>query len=105
MARAPSAVPDLTKVLAAAGSFVQTVAAHATWRQELEMLRAELHAERNPVTRVRRIDAFVRKTVADSREVAAAFERLRREAQHTDVRFDESVLMELLRRTIMGERQ
>jgi len=101
---APSAVPELTKVLAAAGSFVQTVAAHATWRHELEMLRAELHTERNPVTRVRRIDAFVRKTVADSREVAAAFERLRHEAQRTDVHLDESLLLELLRRAIMGEK-
>lgn len=96
--------PDVTKLLTAAGSLVQALEAQAVWRHEVRRLRSELHAERNPIARVRMIDAFVRKAVAESREVAAALERLKREAQGARVQLDEGLLLELVRRALMGEK-
>jgi len=99
-----AAAADLAKLVASAGSLVQVIESHATWRYEIRRLRSELHAERNPLSRVRLIDGFVRKAVTDSREVAAALERLKREAQAAKIQLDEALLLELLRRAIMGEK-
>jgi len=99
-----AAAADLAKLVASAASLVQVIEAHSTWRYEIRRLRAELHAERNPLSRVRLIDGFVRKAVTDSREVAAALERLKRDAQGAKIQLDEALLMELLRRAIMGEK-
>lgn len=101
---AQAAAADLAKLVAAAASLVQVIESHKTWRYELRQLRATLHAERNPVARMRALDGFVRKAVTDSREVAAALERLKREAQGTKIQLDEALLLELLRRAIMGEK-
>ncbi len=102
-AGAPTA-PDIAKLLSSAGSLVQALEAQAAWRHEVRRLRSELHAERNPLARVRLIEAFVRKAVAESREVAAALDRLKREAQGAHVPLDESLLIELVRRALMGEK-
>lgn len=99
---APGA-PDLTRVIAAARSLVQTAEAQAVWRAELRRLRTELQTESNPVKRVRLISDFVRKAVSQSRDIAASLERLRREAQGANVQLDEALLMELVRRALMGE--
>jgi carbonic anhydrase len=102
-AQAPAGAPDLNRLLAAARTLVQTAEAQAVWRYEVRRLRAELHAEPNPITRVRLIHGFVQKAIADSREVAAALDRLKREAQGAHVQLDEAQLMELVRRALMGE--
>ena len=91
------------RLLAASTALVETVAAQAVWRYELQRLRTELRMEDNPLSRVRLIDAFVRKAAADSREVAAALERLKREASGAGRRLDDAALMELVRRAFMGE--
>ena len=91
------------RLLAAAGALVETVAAQAVWRYELQRLRTELRMQDSPLSRVRLIDAFVRKAAADSREVAAALERLKREASGAGRRLDDAALMELVRRAFMGE--
>jgi carbonic anhydrase len=99
-----AAAADLARLVAAAASLVQVVESHGTWRYELRQLRAALHAERSSVARMRLLDGFVRKAVADSREAAAALERLKREAQGAKIQVDEALLLELLRRAIMGEK-
>ena len=91
------------RLLAAAGALVETVAAQAVWRYELQRLRTELRMEDNPLSRVRLIDAFVRKAAADSREVAAALDRLKREASGAGRRLDDAAFMELVRRAFVGE--
>jgi carbonic anhydrase len=101
---AQAAAADLAKLVAAAASLVQVIDSHKAWRYEMRQLRATLHAERNPVARMRLLDGFVRKAVTDSREVAAALERLKREAQGARIQLDEALLLELLRRAIMGEK-
>jgi carbonic anhydrase len=97
-------VPEVTRLLRAAGALVQTVEAQAVWRYEVRKLRSELHTERNPIARIRLIDVFVRKAVAESREVAAALDRLKREAQASQVQLDEGLLLELVRRALMGDK-
>jgi carbonic anhydrase len=99
-----AAAADLAKLAAAAGSLVQVLESHRTWRYEMRQLRAAMHAERNALARMRLLDGFVRKAVTDSREVAAALERLKREAQGTKIQVDEALLLELLRRAVMGEK-
>jgi len=92
-----------TRLVAAAHQLVETVAAQAVWRYELDRLRTELRAHGSPVARVRLIDAFVRKAAADSRDVAAALDRLRHEASGPGRRLDDAAVLELIRRAFMGE--
>ena len=91
------------RLLAAASRLAETVAAQAVWRYELDRLRTELRMQGNPLVRVRLIDAFVRKAAADSREVAAALDGLKREATAAGRRLDETAFLELVRRAFMGE--
>jgi len=102
--RPPAGDADTTTgLVAAARHLVEVLAAHATWRYELERLRTELRTHGNPLARVRLIDALVRKAAADSREVAQAFDRLKREASGAGRRLDDAAFLEIIRRAFMGE--
>jgi len=103
-AATPTPGPDLTRLIGATAALVQTIESHATWRRAVRQLRADPQAERNPIARARMIEAFLRRAVADSREVAAAVEQVRREAQGARVGLDDRLLVELLRRAFMGEK-
>jgi carbonic anhydrase len=100
----PSPAPDLKRLIGATVSLVQTIESHATWQRAIRQLRTDLQAEKNPLTRARLIESFLRKAVADSREVAAAVEQVRQEAQGARVGLDDRLLVELLRRALMGEK-
>ena len=59
---------------------IGTLESTGRWREEIRQLRQELERERNPFARFRLLERFLESAARDSRDVAAAFERLKREA-------------------------
>ena len=59
---------------------IGTLESTGRWSEEIRQLRQELERERNPFARFRLLERFLESAARDSRDVAAAFERLKREA-------------------------
>jgi carbonic anhydrase len=75
----PSAPEAPDPLAAAAERFVRVVKSKARWRAELPRLRQELDRTSSPVAKLRAIESFARRAGAESSEILAEFERLRRE--------------------------
>jgi carbonic anhydrase len=73
----PSA--ELAPVVAAIGDLLKTLESQAKWRPEVQRLRQEVGRAPNPLSQLALLESFVRRASVDSREVAEAFERLKRE--------------------------
>src|SRR5206468_12819735 len=76
----PSASGDLARAIEVLRSFIRTLESKAEWRNEIRRLREELARQHNPFQRLAVVEAFLRKAAIDSRDVAEAFSRLKREA-------------------------
>ncbi len=59
---------------------IGTLESTGRWSEEIRQLRQELEREHNPFARFRLLERFLESAARDSRDVAAAFERLKREA-------------------------
>ena len=66
-------------MLKAVDDFLTIIASKQSWRADLENLRDELERRHDPRQRLELLDAFARRLGGESREVAAAFARLRQE--------------------------
>src|SRR5262249_36408441 len=62
-------------VVDALRQLIRTLQGTERWRAELERLKQELAAQRNPLARLGLVESFGRRASADSREVKAAFAR------------------------------
>ena len=70
---------DLIHAIQEVRTFVGSLEESAFWRHELNRLRQEFDKQPNLLGRLALLENFVRKAGAQSKEVAAAFERLKRE--------------------------
>ena len=59
---------------------IGTLESTGRWSEEIRQLRQELEREHNPFARFRLLERFLESAARDSRDVAAAFERLKWEA-------------------------
>jgi carbonic anhydrase len=66
-------------LLEAADGFLATIESKEHWRRDVENLRDELARRSDPRQRLELLDAFARRLGSESREVADAFARLRKE--------------------------
>ena len=91
---------DASPGLEAARSLVRTLAASAGWGRDFKRLREELARDAGPLTRLQDLERFIQKAAADSKDVAQALDRLRRETRATGRLSDAPALLELLWRSI-----
>lgn len=94
---------DATPGLDAARSLVRTLAASAGWGHDLKRLREDLARTAGPLARTQVLERFLQKAAADSRQVAHALDRLRRETHVEGRRPDPPALLDLLWRSIREE--
>jgi hypothetical protein len=66
-------------MLKAVDDFITIIQSKESWRADLENLRDELERRHDPRQRLELLDAFARRLGGESREVAEAFARLRKE--------------------------
>jgi hypothetical protein len=66
-------------MLKAVDDFLTLVASNESWRADLEKLRDELERRHDPRQRLELLDAFARRLGRESRDVAEAFGKLRKE--------------------------
>jgi hypothetical protein len=78
--------------------FVKAVEESPFWKHELRKVRDELGREQSPVARLAILEGFVRRAAAQSREVAASFERLKRETAGARRSLRRDDLIDLFRR-------
>ena len=100
----PGERADLAAAMDAARAFVKTLAAKGDWRERVQGLGADLRRQPNALAQLGLVDHFVRRAARDSREVAGAFERLRREAGSAGSRLSEEGLLDVLRRIVLEDR-
>jgi hypothetical protein len=74
-----SRVAQTRAMLKAVDDFITIIQSKESWRADLENLRDELERRHDPRQRLELLDAFARRLGAQSREVAEAFARLRKE--------------------------
>ena len=77
--------------------FMQRLESLPAWNNALKQLRADLDRERNPVSRLSMVQAFVARAGADARETLAAFDALHRAAAEGHPRLDRAALVDLFR--------
>ncbi|HKQ60628.1 MAG TPA: carbonic anhydrase [Candidatus Polarisedimenticolaceae bacterium] len=73
------AAPPPDSLADAVEGFARAVHAKVAWRAELERLRGELARSANPVLKFRLLESFARRAGADAKDVAQAFDQVRRE--------------------------
>jgi hypothetical protein len=98
-----TAPSDLIGAIQELRGFVKNLEDSAFWRHELKRLRQEMGREQSLLARLTLIDTFVRKAAAQSRQVAAAYDRLKRESASARQGLSRDMLVELFRRSA-GER-
>jgi carbonic anhydrase len=89
---------DLGGAVSAVRSFVRALEARTAWRDALAGLRQDLARERNPLLQVALVEGFMKRATADSREVAAAFQSLKREVVSGRSSFAWEDLVQIFRR-------
>jgi len=91
--------PDGTEPLVRAlEHFARTLQSKAKWSQELRQLHEELGRQKNPVAKFNILESFAKRAGADSVEVRAAFEKLKRTAADARQRFDAGEVVRLFER-------
>jgi len=91
---------DASPALEAARSLVRTLAASSGWARDFKHLREDLARDAGPLTRLQDLERFIQKAAADSKDVAQALDRLRRETRAAGRLSDAPALLELLWRSI-----
>jgi len=89
--------PEVRELLGSLGEMLQHIQWKGRWQGEVQTLRQELSRTANPFKRLQLLEDFYRRAAVESREVAAAYQELRRRAAGVKAAATPQTLSDILR--------